>query len=233
MSTELLPCPFCGTWASILPDEYALPNGTVDTMFQVACGLRECGNKTKSWYPMAAAVKAWNTRTPQIDRGTMPDGHPVCPGCETEFSGYCYSCENKDQIDRGAHPGVDLEDVADLCDRRQNGFASIEHEGRLMDAVPALLAEVRALRSSPPAPGVREVEALSKSVADGGEVEVAEGVREKAREIVTTLGFRIALLPTSKIAGAITEAEDEIIALLGSSTLAPTTQGGMGEGGET
>lgn len=41
---------------------------------------------------------------------------------------------------------VDLEAIADLCDRRLNGFASIEHESQLMDVVPALCAEVEALR---------------------------------------------------------------------------------------
>ncbi len=62
INAKLLPCPFCGTAAMIEELHPKLPNGQDDTLFCVSCFLRECGNKTMDWYPMSAAVRAWNRR---------------------------------------------------------------------------------------------------------------------------------------------------------------------------
>ena len=59
-NTELLPCPFCGGEAAIVP--------TLDTTVRewfVTCGNLECNVlacRTKRYYTEAEAIAAWNTR---------------------------------------------------------------------------------------------------------------------------------------------------------------------------
>lgn len=59
---RLLPCPFCGSMASLITSHPLLPGGRRDTLYQVVCRLRECSAMTMQWYPRKAAVAAWNRR---------------------------------------------------------------------------------------------------------------------------------------------------------------------------
>lgn len=66
---NLLPCPFCGTIPAIKEENPLLPNGATDTLYRIACTLRECGHEGMPWYPLIAAVSAWNRRTapPEVE----------------------------------------------------------------------------------------------------------------------------------------------------------------------
>ena len=62
-STPLLDCPHCGGEAMAFKTTPILPNGQRDTLFYIMCLRRECGAHTLDWYPLTAAVAAWNRRT--------------------------------------------------------------------------------------------------------------------------------------------------------------------------
>lgn len=55
-------CPYCGSAGIVREDVFDLPGGRKDTMYFVECALRECGNRTRLWYPKSSAVAAWNRR---------------------------------------------------------------------------------------------------------------------------------------------------------------------------
>jgi len=50
--TDLLPCPFCGTKAELLSDDFGA---------EYACCMH-CSTSTALYYVDGQAVKAWNTR---------------------------------------------------------------------------------------------------------------------------------------------------------------------------
>ena len=58
----LRPCPFCGGQAAGLRIDRPLPNGMIDTLYQIACNTRECGASTREWFPKESAARAWNRR---------------------------------------------------------------------------------------------------------------------------------------------------------------------------
>jgi len=58
----LLPCPLCGGPAECVQINPDLPNGSRDTMYHVQCKTRECGVRTRDWYPELAALSSWNRR---------------------------------------------------------------------------------------------------------------------------------------------------------------------------
>lgn len=65
-SGDLLGCPHCGSAAKLTTTHPELPNGSYDTLFRVECTLRECGARTRLWFPEMAAKKAWNRRQPNV-----------------------------------------------------------------------------------------------------------------------------------------------------------------------
>ena len=60
---KLLACPFCGSKARVVTERPCLPGGRRDRLYVIECSLRECGARTAKWYPLKAAVAAWNRRT--------------------------------------------------------------------------------------------------------------------------------------------------------------------------
>lgn len=69
-TTELLPCPFCGGEAAIVPTL-----GTTVREWFVTCGNLECNVlacRTKRYYTEAEAITAWNTRA-ELGSGTCRD----------------------------------------------------------------------------------------------------------------------------------------------------------------
>jgi Lar family restriction alleviation protein len=62
MSDQLKPCPFCGSPAKVIGERVSVAPGLWQTEYFVECTLRECGLRTRTWYPESAAVNSWNRR---------------------------------------------------------------------------------------------------------------------------------------------------------------------------
>ena len=60
--SDLLCCPFCGGEAAMEDKHPLLPTGERDTFYRVGCLVPECSSRTNWWYPMEAAIQAWNRR---------------------------------------------------------------------------------------------------------------------------------------------------------------------------
>lgn len=62
-AAELLPCPFCGSDAEVIPR--AMPKGSI--WFRVVCEWDGCGVSTSLRTTEAEAIAAWNQRDDQHD----------------------------------------------------------------------------------------------------------------------------------------------------------------------
>ena len=71
-SAPLLDCPHCGGEAMAFKTTPILPNGQRDTLFHIMCQRRECGAHTLDWYPLTAAVAAWNRRQSNAEAHRTP-----------------------------------------------------------------------------------------------------------------------------------------------------------------
>jgi len=61
-SKTLRECPMCNGPAGVIINDTTSPFGKHDTLYRVACRVRECQLSTLEWFLESAAVTAWNTR---------------------------------------------------------------------------------------------------------------------------------------------------------------------------